>query len=395
MTRTAAVAPAENSTFEGPEPGRIVVQDTLMQDMVLGAELVVSESSEYPVATFENFLAEGGNAQREGRAHEALVVVDPKDSDRRLLHVRPDATSATGWVADPVLDSYKPNDVFVLSYSDTDSEGRGLRSIWCVIICDDGIFGSRLDDDGRTWRNAKNLYKGQVRAIQGPICEYHSGPEDFGGTHGLYSRLVVHAATGPSAGKLLEVTADPPQRSLLAELGSSSEFDRAEFAAAYLGALCWKEGRLSAWVGDEEVEVSPPSDFSSLVGGFCANNSGQGSDDMFLVETELDSGIRMWRLDFGEEIVQCSLVDEGEVPFPKGMGIGQVKVNLHWNPRARYGHPEELALINLYGLDGAGTVWLVRQNPNGPWNGRCPAWLPAVPVDRDVAKGCPVTAGHG
>ncbi|MFC7916733.1 hypothetical protein [Streptomyces sp. NPDC057386] len=88
MTRTAAVAPAENSTFEGPEPGRIVVQDTLMQDMVLGAELVVSAFSEYPVATFENFLAEGGNAQREGRAHEALVVVDPKDSDRRLLHVR-------------------------------------------------------------------------------------------------------------------------------------------------------------------------------------------------------------------------------------------------------------------------------------------------------------------
>ncbi|MCL3998194.1 hypothetical protein [Streptomyces lavenduligriseus] len=127
----------------------ISVRETLTQDVVLANRLQLGS---HPIAGFQNVFAAKGEAYRHRHAEEALVISDAG----RLVHVRRDAESPTGW-SDSVIseaDWGRVSEV-VVTAARRKEPASTTYSLTCFFIAGDAgsrrLYWSKLKDDGRTW----------------------------------------------------------------------------------------------------------------------------------------------------------------------------------------------------------------------------------------------------
>ncbi|MGW0550093.1 hypothetical protein [Streptomyces altiplanensis] len=375
----STMIPAENATASAAVPARFSVSEILSQDLVIAEGIPVDVSSPNAIAAFENIIVDSGERVDGGHAHEALIVERKENSRRRLVHVRFDPDSATGWSVTHLHQDYEPTEVAVAIDRKFDRENPDVKAITCYFVADKKLYSSALEDDGKNWEDPVLCYGGEVRP--GLKSGHLSSSREL-----TYDRTGV----GMQAGTVSVRTAG--DRTDLLTYGQSRHISESvegvvgdsEFAATAASRIYTKEEGLRI---DVKAPHSPESSFwlgpkgsAKILSAFSHEKEFEGGPrDVFdFLVQESNGTVRVKSYDGGEEI-------EGgeEIPFPMaGVKLREVVASRAWK-NGPAGPAGLMRWWKLYALDEKGTVWLIRQCNTGHAVDRV-KWSPAVPVLQGV-----------
>ncbi|MEV0677353.1 hypothetical protein AB0I60_12625 [Actinosynnema sp. NPDC050436] len=343
-------------------PSRIEVGDVFSQDVVTATGIKVDRTSARPIAAFENRFLEGGRAYAEGRAHEALVITD-LGGDRALMHVRRDPESPSNWSKTRLFKDHKPSEVVVISSGDN----NGCYGIWVLFVASDKLYGARLADNGLSWGDPAEYGSAMSNLRTSTLAGQDMDGEVEAAAEAIFHDTATKRLTSvkvQSDGTLTSYVLDVPDGNGQAHMTAGLAASVVDGELKIYGARDWGDSGLAVAGREEEEEEAKPDKVLGAVTLIPDTHT-------FLVHYT-DGRLRASAYRPNGAHVQSEWV-----VFPGSRHVRDVRVHM--------GGTAKDPLWDLYITGESNVLWVVRQHRTSFNASGLPNWLPAVPVDADIA----------